>query len=73
MNTNITGFRWFSKMFASCASLDESNLSIGRVSNQTIHMSITYEYFHLNITPMQAYRVNRVVFVFKYIVVSLEK
>ena len=28
MNTNITGFRWFSKIFES---LDESSLSIGRV------------------------------------------
>ena len=28
MNTNMTGFRWFSKIFAS---LYESSLSIGRV------------------------------------------
>ena len=28
MNTNMTGFRWFSKVFVS---LDESSLSIGRV------------------------------------------
>ena len=27
MNTNMTGFRWFSKIFA----LDENMLSIGRV------------------------------------------
>ena len=30
MNTNMTGFRWFSKIFASLC-LDESSLSIGRV------------------------------------------
>ena len=30
MNTNMTGFIWFSNFFASCA-LDESSLSIGRV------------------------------------------
>ena len=28
MNTNLTGFNWFKKIFASCA-LDESSLSIG--------------------------------------------
>ena len=30
MNTNMIGFRWFSKIFASLC-LDESSLSIGRV------------------------------------------
>ena len=30
MNTNVTGFRCFSKIFAPCG-LDESSLSIGRV------------------------------------------
>ena len=30
MNTNMTGFRWFSEIFAF---LDESSLSIGRVIN----------------------------------------
>ena len=31
MNTNMTGFIWFSKGLRSCA-LEESNLSIGRVN-----------------------------------------
>ena len=31
MNTNITGFRWFSKSLRPCA-LDESSLSIGNVN-----------------------------------------
>ena len=31
MNTNMTGFRWFSKIFAICP-LDESSFSIGRVN-----------------------------------------
>ena len=31
MITGMTGFRWFSKCFASCA-LDESNLNIGKVN-----------------------------------------
>ena len=30
MNTNMTGFRWFSKI-VSLSALDDSNLSIGRV------------------------------------------
>ena len=30
MNTNMTGFRWFSSIFVSCA-LDESSLTIQRV------------------------------------------
>ena len=30
MNTNMTGFRWFSKSLCTCA-LDESSLSTGRV------------------------------------------
>ena len=30
MNTNMTGFRWVSKILRPCA-LDESSLSIGRV------------------------------------------
>ena len=29
MNTNLTGFQWFSKIFA----LDESSLSVGRVKD----------------------------------------
>ena len=32
MNTNMTGYRWFSKIFASLY-LDESSLSIDRVKN----------------------------------------
>ena len=32
MNTNVTGFRWFSKILLPCA-LDESSLSIGRVTS----------------------------------------
>ena len=35
MNTNMTGFGWFSKIFAPCA-LDESSLSIGRSRLQRI-------------------------------------
>ena len=31
-NTNMTGFRLFSKVYAPCA-LDESSLSIGRVNS----------------------------------------
>ena len=34
MNTNMTGFRGFSKIFGPYA-LDESSLSIGRVDNTT--------------------------------------
>ena len=34
MNTNMTGFRWFSKIFAD--TLDESSLSIGRVKHDTV-------------------------------------
>ena len=30
MSTNVTGFRWFSKIFASLC-YDENSLSIGRV------------------------------------------
>ena len=33
MNTNMTGFRWFSNILRPCA-LDESSLSIGRVNEQ---------------------------------------
>ena len=36
MNTNTTGFRWFSKIFAYCA-LDVSSLSIGRVKGLGRH------------------------------------
>ena len=36
MNTKMTGFRWLSKTFASCA-LDESSLSIGRVKESNKH------------------------------------
>ena len=32
MNTNMTGFRWFSRIFASLCELDESRLSNGRVN-----------------------------------------
>ena len=32
MNTNMTGFRCFSKIFASLHALDKSSLSIGRVN-----------------------------------------
>ena len=31
MNTNMTGFGWFAKIFASLCALYESSLSIGRV------------------------------------------
>ena len=31
-NTNITGFRWFSKLFASLCAFDKSSLSIGNVN-----------------------------------------
>ena len=31
MNTNMTGFRWFSKILAFLYDLDESSLSIGKV------------------------------------------
>ena len=40
MNTNMTGFRWFSKMFASLC-LDESSLSIGRVNPLTLSATIS--------------------------------
>ena len=30
MNTNMTGFRWFSKIFVSLCLMDESSLSFGR-------------------------------------------
>ena len=33
MNTNMTGFRWFIKIFAFLC-LDESSLSIGRVKDE---------------------------------------
>ena len=32
MNTIMTGFEWFSKIFTSLNALDESSLSIGRVN-----------------------------------------
>ena len=34
MNTNMTGFRWFSRCLHPCA-LEESSLSIGRVNLST--------------------------------------
>ena len=36
MNTNMTGFYWFSKIFASLC-FSEGSLSIGRVINKTIY------------------------------------
>ena len=33
MNTDMTGFRWFSILFALLCALDESSLSIGRVKS----------------------------------------
>ena len=38
MNTNMTGFGWFSKIFAS---LYESSPSIGRVKSRVQHYTIT--------------------------------
>ena len=35
MNTNMTGFRWFSKILASLC-LDESSLSIGIVKDEVL-------------------------------------
>ena len=35
MNTNMTGFRWFSKYLRRCA-LDESSISIGRAKNHWV-------------------------------------
>ena len=39
MNTNMTGFRWFSKNFHACA-LDENSLSIRRVKEHDTAPSI---------------------------------
>ena len=41
MNTNMTGFRWFSKILNPCA-LDESSLFIGRVNSQNESYSPKY-------------------------------
>ena len=38
INTNMTGFGWFSETLVPCA-LDENNLSIGRVNPQTLRVS----------------------------------
>ena len=40
MNTNMTGFRWFSKIFAS---LDESSLSIQRVKNNKSGLAVVLD------------------------------
>ena len=40
MNTNMTGFRWFSKIFAPLC-LDKSSLSIGRIKS-LIHSVIQF-------------------------------
>ena len=37
MNTNMTGFRWFSQKSLSLCALDENSLSIGRVKNIEVH------------------------------------
>ena len=50
MSTNMTGFRWFSKILHHCA-LDESSLSIIRVKSEAetmmLHMG-TYRSFTLS-------------------------
>ena len=37
MNTNMTGFKCFSKNFASLYALDKSSISVGRVKNHLIN------------------------------------
>ena len=47
MNTNMIGFRWFSKIFGS---LHKSNLSIGRVKHSCT--SLSHEiYLHVRYIP----------------------
>ena len=44
MNTNMTGFRWFSKTLHP-GSLDKSRLSIGRVNEEISFMLVLPETF----------------------------
>ena len=54
MNTNMTGFGWYSKIYASLC-LGESSLSIGRVKRKKVFLMEKHylSLFHLKITGTQ--------------------